>query len=111
MVVHDEVMPKMGEINNLRKKLIKLSKSGQVGDTIQLSTIQEAIEYLEKADDGMMDWMGEFKSPSKLRGKKSHEEIMTYLKSEKVKVEKVKYDMLTSISTATEILDKHNEAQ
>ncbi len=109
MVIHDEVMPKMGEINRLRKKLINLKEEGQIPDSMSIEPINEAIEYLEKADDGMMDWMGEFDSPSKLRGKKTHEEIMAYLKEEKVKVEQVKYDILTSIKTAKEIFDNYND--
>ena len=93
----------------LGKKLTGVRKSGQLWWLRPDGKTQVKIKYLEKADDGRMDWMGEFKSPSKLRGKKSHEEIMTYLKGEKVKVEQVKYDMLTSIKSATEVFDSYNK--
>ena len=106
MEVHDEVMPKMGEINSLRNKLIKISKDNSINEN-DLAVVNEAIKYLEQADDSMMDWMGEYKKPSKLRKEKSHEEIMSYLKAEKIKIEQVKYDMLAGINAANELLKKY----
>ena len=109
MVIHDEVMPKTGEMTKLRKNLQNFLNQDSIIDPTTKATVLEAITYLEKADEGMYDWMAEFKKPKKLRGEKSHEEIMAYLKEEKVKIEQVKYDMLTSIKTAVEILEKNGQ--
>lgn len=112
MVVHDEVMPRMGEIHKLKKQLKKLSsKSIEGTDNSDLEEIRNAIKDLEKADDGMMEWMASFKSPSKLRGEKSHDEIMNYLKDEKIKIEQVKVDMTKSIEQATKLVENHGEAE
>lgn len=104
MVVHDEVMPKMGEIHKLKKQLKKLSTESTVGENGKVEEIKNTIRDLERADDGMMDWMANFKSPSKLRSEKSHEEIMAYLKNEKEKIEQVKNDMLQSIDQAKKLV-------
>ncbi|MEZ4953438.1 MAG: hypothetical protein R2825_07665 [Saprospiraceae bacterium] len=111
MVVHDEVMPKMGEIHKLKKQLKKLSTESSVEENGNLEEIKNAIYALEKADDGMMDWMANFKSPSKLRGEKSHEEIMAYLENEKEKIEQVKNDMMTSIERAKKLVEIHSTAE
>ncbi|HFA47584.1 MAG TPA: hypothetical protein ENJ95_01045 [Bacteroidetes bacterium] len=111
MAVHDEVMPKMGEIHNLGKKLKQLSKTQLADEDGASKTIVSAIEYLEKADDGMMDWMGDFKQPSKLRGNKSHEEIMAYLNGQLKQVNQVKKDINGSIEKAKELLDSYSKAE
>lgn len=105
MVVHDEVMPKMGDMHKLRKKLVRISENTNLPEG-DLAAVKEAIVYLKNADDGMMDWMGAYNLPSKLRGQKTHAEIMEYLQTEKTKIEQVKYDMLTSISAATQLVEK-----
>ena len=104
MVVHDEVMPRMGEIHKLGKELKKVVKNNSVENDSILNEIKNTIKYLESADDGMMDWMHEYSRPSKLRKDKTHEEILAYLDEEMKKVEKVKYDINTSIENAQKLL-------
>lgn len=109
MVVHDEVMPRMGEMNKLRKGLKKLVENDASMEEPLKQEIMNAVTALEKADDGMMDWMAAYNKPSKLRGDKSHEEIMTFLKSEMKKVDKVKEDMLGSIEKAKNLLAQNSQ--
>lgn len=104
MVVHDEVMPKMGQIHKLRKKLVKAIKNNAELAPETKTKIEQTVKFLENADDGMMDWMSGYKRPSKLRGDKSHEEILAYLESERPKVGKVKSDILNSISQAEALI-------
>ncbi len=111
MAVHDEVMPKMGQINKLRKQLISLTKNKIIKDSTSIEAINYTIKYLEKADEGMMDWMGEFQQPSKMRGEKSHEEIIAYLIGEKGIIQKVKDDILGSIEAASKIIEAHEAAE
>lgn len=108
MVVHDEVMPKMGDIHKLKKNLKKIAgdEQMQAGDPIF-----DMLAQLENADEGMMSWMAEFKQPSKLRGSKTHEEIMAYLAEEKLKIEKVRDEMLSSIAEGTELLESFSKAE
>jgi len=49
MQVHDEVMPKINDIQQLKKQLKKVD--------IQPELVAELKTRLEAADDGMMDWM------------------------------------------------------
>ncbi len=111
MVIHDEVMPKMGEVNKLRNELVTLSEKSNTTDSLAIASIKETIQYLEQADEGMMDWMGEFKRPSKLRKSKTHEEILAYLEDEKQKVQKVKEDINGSIEAAVAILEEYKKAE
>lgn len=54
IAIHDSVMPKMGEMNSLMKKLEQ--KKDSLSDTKE---VQTAKEDLEQAHDQMMAWMKE----------------------------------------------------
>src|SRR5690242_8749642 len=60
MKVHDEVMPKMGDLYNLKKELEK-----KIGDSPTMAEekkkeIEVIIAKLDSADQGMRDWMHHF---------------------------------------------------
>ena len=61
MKIHDEIMPRMGEIMRLRQKLqlrvesLKEEDSAQYADSLQ--KIEAAIQDLQEADAAMMQWM------------------------------------------------------
>lgn len=97
--IHDEVMPKMSEIVQLKGGLIEMPT-----DSTNEAEVKAAHSHLEKAEDAMMQWMNNFTAPEKLRDTKSHEEIMAYLQNEKVAIIKVKDDMNSSIEAAKRIL-------
>lgn len=98
MEVHDEVMPKLGKLNKLRSGLSKSLPS--ITDQNLKKTVLETIKNLEDADDGMMDWMAEWKIPAEEPQKTE------YLKSEMIKINKVKKDMLESMDAATALQSK-----
>ena len=106
LAIHDEVMPRMGEINKLRKKLVESLDAGTFKSEEDIKAAKEAVQYLENADEGMMQWMHDYKKPSELQKDKSPEEVMAWLKEEYKKVEKVKYDIQTSIKEAKALLLK-----
>ncbi|MFN2260501.1 MAG: hypothetical protein ABR595_00350 [Psychroflexus sp.] len=62
--IHDDVMPKMGEINSMIKKLeakkeeVKSESEGVEDET--MLTYDEAIKNLKDAHDLMMSWMKNF---------------------------------------------------
>jgi succinate dehydrogenase flavin-adding protein (antitoxin of CptAB toxin-antitoxin module) len=101
--IHDEVMPKMSQINRVSRSLKEYKEENKL-DSLQRTQIEAALTKLEQADEGMMDWMHNYKKPSKWRGEKSHEEIMTYLKAEKDKIVEVKNMMESSISEGESLL-------
>lgn len=97
--IHDAVMPRMTEIVELKGKLLELS-----ADSTKALEAKAGISQLEKAEEGMMDWMAKFQQPNKLRETKKHEEIMAYLEGEKQRITKVRDDMNNSIETAQRML-------
>ncbi len=107
MAVHDEVMPKMGDIMKYKKQIgEKIQELQAIGD----STNQEAISKLQKVSDDlekshmqMMDWMHEFNSDFK--GMKE-EDILKYLNEEKAKIEQVGQLAESTLKEALEILQQ-----
>lgn len=97
MVVHDEVMPKMGEISSLRRQLKAKMEAMDSTETEMIASVDATMAQLDAADIGMMDWMGALTQLPELRENKNHEQIMAYLEEEKAKVDKVKTDMLNAL--------------
>lgn len=87
MEVHDEIMPKMGDLHQLKKQLKKQQKSPEITATIS---------SIEQSQDAMMDWMREFKSMRQL-SKLEHQAAIDYLKNEQIRVNDLKTLMLESI--------------
>jgi hypothetical protein len=97
MKVHNEVMPKMDDILKLRGNLKK-----KITDTPEMpaekkSAIESAIVKLDSASEGMMVWMRKFTPPT---DSTTEEKAREYLEDQKVKVQKVKEDMLKAIEAA-----------
>ena len=61
------------------------------------TAIESAIVKLDSASEGMMIWMRKFTPPS---DSTSEEKEKEYLEDQKVKVQKVKEDMLKAIDNA-----------
>lgn len=106
MVIHDEVMPAMGDIFKYSKTLQTYLDSTEVIDSTLRIQIEGTIEELNEADDGMMDWMAELKQPTELRKTKSDQEVIIYLKSETEKIKVVKQQMEASIEAAKKMVAK-----
>lgn len=102
--IHDEVMPKMADLNRLKARLLEVKTGTLKLDSLAETQVDAVIFQLEKADEGMMGWMNNFKSPEKLRDTQLPEEILRYLAEEKAKISKVREDMLNSISAAEQLL-------
>ncbi len=97
MGIHDEIMPKMQDIFNMKTSLKdKLSNSDEKNDSIAF-----IIEKLEMAEDGMMNWMRTFK-PGNIS---SHDSLMQYYLSEKKKIETVREAMELVLEQADSVKD------
>lgn len=108
MDVHDEIMPKMGEVNRLSRELKALEAATDTAKRELMGEIDGAIRALEKADQGMMGWMN-LNGGNKLKqlqAEKSHDEIMTYIRHEEETIIQVKENILTSIQQAQNVLEK-----
>lgn len=90
MVIHDEVMPLMKDIYQLKKALKKSTQSLES---------QALIKALDEADEAMMDWMAGYDKPNT-----SDSNYNTYLDQQMVDVKKMQEVMLTSIDNAKNYL-------
>ena len=97
MLVHDEVMPKMSDIHKLRKQIRKAYPDKSVAG-YEASLV--VLTKLEEADEGMMEWMANFKVPEETDAT----EQKAYLMQEKVAIQKVSDDMYAAMAAAKKLL-------
>ncbi len=95
MEVHDAVMPKMSEMNRLRRDLKALPES--------TPETAAAIDSLLMAEEGMWNWMRDFKTLDKFEGQPDAT-VLDYLNKEKVIISEVSRQMLSSIDRAQALL-------
>ena len=111
MLVHDSLMMDMGKLTEKRMMLTKLTsnldslkKIDTFLDTAQIRTdITKQKLALSKADDAMMKWMNGF-NPDYTG--KSQEEIIKYLKDQKLKIDSVKTMLGQSLSNSNSLISK-----
>lgn len=105
MANHDVVMPMMSTTNKVRKKLKKAlkTKEGLAGETV--TKINGLIGGLNKADEGMMDWMNSFQQLKKLQAAKNHQEILKYLEEQDGIIKQVGVDMTNSIKAGMDFVE------
>lgn len=111
-VIHDEVMPKMGQLMDLKTGLSKeiatidsLTKIS-TNDSLQKRK-EEALALslaLTEADEGMMDWMHNYNGDS-LKAL-SDTEALNAMSAEKTKISAVREKMIAGIKKAEEFLKK-----
>lgn len=102
--IHDEVMPKMDDIMKLKSKLQQnIDQANDSIDDDSLTTEQNLIINLEKADEDMMVWMRNY---DPLMEGMTHEEKVEYLKQTKIDIQMVKQQMLSAISESEAFLEK-----
>ena len=99
MMVHDEVMPKMGELRKTQKELLVLVDSS-AADSVVAAKYQELAREIEVANESMMNWMRNFEPD--FAG--TPEEVEEYLQGELEKIETVKSDMLKSLEEGKKAL-------
>ncbi|MFT5640504.1 MAG: hypothetical protein ACI9A7_000601 [Cyclobacteriaceae bacterium] len=100
MIVHDEVMPKMGALMKAKKQL--LLKIESETDSIKRIKYLEVSEQIESANASMMDWMHNYEP--NFEG--NDEALKEYLNGKKVSIEKVKTDMLAALLAGEQSLSE-----
>lgn len=100
IAVHDEVMPKIGELRKTRMALQALADSVMVSDSTQAMKLISLASDISAANEGMMQWMRAFEP--EFEG--TNEEIEAYLEDQKVMVQKVRDDMNGSLAKGKEAL-------
>ena len=109
MVIHDEVMPKMGAVNRMGRDLKKLQTSLGEDERELMGEIDQVRRDLETAEQGMMAWMNANAGGKldKLREEgKTHEEILAYIADEDKNIKQVKTNINSSIEKAEALMMK-----
>ncbi|MEZ4902939.1 MAG: hypothetical protein R2822_14890 [Spirosomataceae bacterium] len=109
--VHDEIMPQMSQLMEYQKQLSK--EITDIDSSLQINTNdslqkrkEEALSIssmLKEADNGMMDWMHDYKGDS-LKALAS-EESLKAMSAEKTKIDAVKVKMTESMAKAKAFLN------
>lgn len=88
MDIHDEVMPKMEDLYNMKKDLQTKLESAPAAEKADL---EQRIAQIDSASNLMMDWMHEFDPPADTV---DQEQARAYLEGEMEKVKRVKEAIL-----------------
>jgi hypothetical protein len=107
---HNIGMAKMSKISEAQKRvqlsidsISRLPASVQKKLTAYKTQLDSVLNRLKYADYAMNKWMEEFNMDS---AKENEEKRIEYLKSEKIKISKVKDAMLSSLKTTDSLLKK-----
>jgi len=99
MAVHDEVMPKMGDLRAVQKKLSAMADSMSM-DSVSAASYRDLAARVAAANESMMDWMRNFNRD--FQG--TDEEVRAYLEGELKKIKKVREEMLGSLKDGQKAL-------
>ncbi len=102
MVVHNEVMPKMAEINRTKRQLMAYKDIVADENALLKDSIINAILVLSKSEDLMDDWMMRYKFPNPDVPK---EEVNKYLTGQKDTIKSISEDIFKSLSIAHKYLE------
>ena len=102
MEAHDEVMPKMGDLNNTLKRL-KTWKDSVATPEDMIPEVDQTIQDLVDADSLMWEWMYNYERPD-YEG--NLDSARLYLLSEQTRVNVVKERMLSSMAAGEQLLEK-----
>lgn len=102
IAIHDEVMPKMKEIIDLKGE-IKAKMAGLDSLSTEKQTLESTYDALVKGEEGMREWMRNYQKPD---FKKSLEELKPVAEFQLQAIEKVKVQMESSIADAKGLLGK-----
>ena len=98
--VHDEVMPKIGELMSLEKKALAQADSLYAQDstaTAQIESMRSLAGQLDQAYEGMFVWMRQYSLEEE---GKTPEEIKTYLDDQLLKVNQVNAEIKAALDQA-----------
>ncbi len=101
MAVHEEIMPKMSEINRLKRQLGRYKDLVSEDNAEMKDSLINTILMLSKMEDGMSDWMDHYKYPNP---DVTHEEMIKYLTGQRDSVKHLSDDIYMSIAVANGFL-------
>ncbi|SMD32109.1 hypothetical protein SAMN04488029_0449 [Reichenbachiella faecimaris] len=109
MLVHDEVMPKMGNLralaSELSQKADSLALDSLTDSSEEINEMRSLSKKLKDANEGMMEWMRKFEQ---VKEGTPHGEVIQYLKEQRESIQKVRDDMINSKNEAEKYLLENN---
>jgi hypothetical protein len=103
MKLHNETMPKMGDIYQLKAALKKQSETTHEDSTHLKEALLEAQLSLAKADDDMMTWMHHFTEGK--NAAKTYEDKIKFFKTQKDSIQIVNNQIYMSIAIASKYVN------
>lgn len=103
MDIHDEIMPRVEDIYQLKKQIQDKIAATTDMTADKKQELEQVIAELDSADRSMMDWMHTFRP---LADSVDQEKARAYLESEMEKIKKVKELMTETIERAKELGSK-----
>jgi hypothetical protein len=103
VAVHDEVMPKMGEIIELKSELKAKLTAIDTTDVASMAAHLDMLTRLQAAEEGMKDWMHGYVAPD---FKLDLETLQPLAEKQLSDIEAVKTKMESSITDARALLGK-----
>jgi len=94
MDTHDEVMPRIQDLYNLKKRLQDQLAANPSMEATEKAELEKRIANLDSVNNMMMDWMHHF---SPLPDSASQEDAREYLEGEMEKIKKVRDAILAII--------------
>ena len=101
MKVHDEVMPKMAELNRMKRQISAYKDFVSDDNAEMKDSLINAILLLSKTEDNMSDWMGNYRYPNP---DAKHEEMMTYLKGKQDTIKQISNDVFMTLAIGNGLL-------
>lgn len=104
IAVHDEVMPKMGQLKSMEKAALQKVEELQSSDFPNLEKIESLknlASQLNLAYEGMFVWMRQYNTED---GEQTPEEVKAYLEEQLLLVSKVNEDIKVALDQAEQLL-------
>jgi hypothetical protein len=95
MKEHDKVMPKVGELNRLKRQLKAYQGIASDDNAALKDSLINGILLLSKSEDNMNDWMTNYKYPNPDR---SPEDMIKYLTGQKDTITQIGNDIFMSLA-------------
>lgn len=104
IAVHDEVMPKMGQLKSLERKALEKAtelQSQEVVDSVAVEKYKALAYDLNHAHEAMFEWMRQYEQLDEGR---SEEELEEYLDTQMILVSEVNVEIKTALAKADDLL-------
>lgn len=104
IAVHDEVMPKMGQLKSFEKKSLAKAEelmALEVADSLKIQEFKNLASELDQAYEAMFVWMRQYETED---GARTPEEVKLYLDTQMESVSEVNRLMKSALSKADSLL-------